>query len=138
MEAIHRVHSQRRDNEGKPWRGIGYHFVIGNGHGMQDGEVAPTFRWQEQIEGAHAGHPLFNEFGIGICLIGNFEDESPTPAQLRALERLLGFLQNEFTISRDRVAGHGQIKSTECPGEHFPLKKFSRYRTAGNGEPQTP
>ncbi len=105
---------------------------------MQDGEVAPTFRWHEQIEGAHAGHPLFNEFGIGICLIGNFEDELPTPAQLRALERLLGFLQNEFTISRDRVAGHGQIKSTECPGEHFPLKKFSRYRSAGNGEPQSP
>ncbi|MEJ7595664.1 MAG: peptidoglycan recognition family protein, partial [Planctomycetaceae bacterium] len=71
VESIHEEHLNRRDAEGNPWLGIGYHFVIGNGQGMPDGTVQATFRWQEQIQGAHSGSEVFNARGIGICLIGN-------------------------------------------------------------------
>ena len=81
VESIHAAHLQRRDRNGNPWRGIGYHFVIGNGNGMEDGEIEPTFRWRQQLPGAHAGEDEHNQHGIGIALVGNFELGPPTPAK---------------------------------------------------------
>src|SRR5690606_17117137 len=34
--------------------GLGFHFVIGNGSGLGDGEVYSGYRWEEQLPGAHA------------------------------------------------------------------------------------
>lgn len=127
LDQIHRAHLQRKDSQGRPWRGIGYHFVIGNGQGMKDGQVEPTFRWQGQIDGAHAGQEIFNKFGIGVCLIGNFEANKPSQAQLDSLKKLLAYLDRTYAIHADHVLGHGQIKSTQCPGQKFPLKNYSRY-----------
>ena len=127
LDQIHRAHLQRKDSQGRPWRGIGYHFVIGNGQGMKDGQVEPTFRWQGQIDGAHAGQEIFNKFGIGVCLIGNFEANKPSQAQLDSLKKLLAYLDRTYAIHADHVLGHGQIKSTQCPGQKFPLNNYSRY-----------
>jgi hypothetical protein len=79
VESIHAAHLKNKDKNGNPWLGIGYHFVIGNGDGMPDGLVEPTFRWRTQIQGAHAGssNKDYNERGIGICLVGNFEKTPP-------------------------------------------------------------
>ncbi len=49
IDAEHRTH---RDRRGNPWLGIGYHFVVGNGQKMGDGEVQATFRWHQQLPGA--------------------------------------------------------------------------------------
>src|SRR6185369_5851266 len=68
VETIDENHRARTDSSGRPWLGIGYHFVIGNGQGMADGLVEPTFRWNDQLHGAHAGDQIHNEYGIGICL----------------------------------------------------------------------
>ena len=84
----------RKDAQGNPWLGIGYHFVIGNGRGMEDGQVEPTFRWKQQLAGAHAGQRRHNESGIGICLIGNFDEAPPTAKQLSALKELLAGAQH--------------------------------------------
>ena len=120
IESIHEDHLKNRG-----WLGIGYHFVIGNGNGMGDGVVEPTFRWRQQIHGAHAGVENYNENGIGICLIGNFEDAPPTTAQLSAAKRLVQTLQHEYRIPRERVVGHGSIKSTKCPGRYFPMQQIA-------------
>ncbi|MBX3442549.1 MAG: N-acetylmuramoyl-L-alanine amidase [Planctomyces sp.] len=119
VESIHAEHVQRRDAEGKPWLGIGYHFVIGNGHGMVDGEVQPTFRWNDQLTGAHAGSRDHNETGIGICLVGNFDDAPPTDAQQAAAAALVAELQSRFKIPRDRILRHGEVRPTACPGRLF-------------------
>ena len=62
LDSIHQEHLKRKDKEGNSWLGIGYHFVIGNGNGMADGEIEPTFRWRQQLQGAHAGVGLGHEF----------------------------------------------------------------------------
>ena len=122
VESIHAAHRRRRDANGQPWLGIGYHFVIGNGDGMGDGEVAATFRWRQQIDGAHAGVAEFNQLGVGVCLIGNFEDGSPTSAQLASAKRLIHALQAEYGIDDDRILAHRDLKPTACPGEQFSLR----------------
>ena len=115
VESIHDAHI------GRGWIGIGYHFLIGNGKGMDDGEIEPTFRWRQQLHGAHAGKDEYNQHGIGICLVGNFEETHPSAAQLAAVKRLVGVLKSEYGINSDRVIAHKDVKRTACPGKNFPL-----------------
>lgn len=121
VESIHEVHRQRKDAAGNAWLGIGYHFVVGNGDGMRDGLVEPTFRWRGQLHGAHAGNREYNEQGIGIVLVGNFEKQAPSPAQRRSLEALIASLSSEFDIPAKNVVPHRDLKATACPGKYFPL-----------------
>lgn len=123
VNSIDRAHRERVDSRGRKWKGIGYHFVIGNGQGMADGKIEPTFRWRDQIAGAHAGTREHNDFGIGICLVGNFEETSPTKAQLASLRRLLAELCRAFDIDPERILFHRDIKTTACPGKHFPKRQ---------------
>ena len=120
VESIDAAHKLRKDANGNPWRGIGYHFLIGNGHGMKDGGVAATFRWKDQTDGAHAGNARYNTQGIGICLVGTFDDEPPTPAQMKSLRDLMTTLQTECRIGTDGIVRHTDIKATACPGKKFP------------------
>jgi len=104
----------------KGWKGLAYHFVIGNGHGTVDGAVEVGPRWKSQRVGAHAGVPKYNDFGIGICLVGNFEKSAPTKKQLEALKALLRFLMGRFGIRPSDVIRHCDIVPTKCPGKRFP------------------
>jgi N-acetyl-anhydromuramyl-L-alanine amidase AmpD len=119
VAVIDREHQKRKDSSGAPWRGIGYHFLIGNGKGMKDGAIEPTFRWTEQADGAHAGSLRHNERGIGICLVGNFNKTAPTKKQLASLKKLTQWLQQEIGIPDARVLKHSEIKVTDCPGKRF-------------------
>lgn len=107
------------------WDGLGYNFVIDNGAcGTADGGVETAQRWVAQVEGAHAGVPLYNEEGIGVVLIGNFEETRPTAEQMAALVELVRWLQKEYNIPASNVLRHKDIKPTLCPGKNFPWAEF--------------
>lgn len=109
--------------------GLGYHFVIGNGVNYPDGQIFVGPRWRQQIQGAHckanAGKYFgvsrpdnyFNDHGIGICLIGDFEGHRPTAKQLATLQQLITFLCAQTRINPNNVYGHGEVTNkTACPG----------------------
>ena len=129
VATIHKQHLQRVDGNGNPWRGIGYHFVIGNGQGMKDGKIEQTFRWIDQIEGAHAGVATYNDAGIGVCLIGNFDKTKPTAKQLASLKKLVGVMKQEYAIEVKHVVAHKNVKATRCPGKFFPVNLFAKPTT---------
>jgi len=123
LQAIDQFHRDRGFQE------VGYHFIINNGRsrGTVDGDISLTARWIEQLPGAHtsvANHPEFNTEGIGICLVGNFEQQPPTAAQMTSLEMLVQSLRDKCSIPLDRVLGHSDLKSTQCPGRLFPMETF--------------
>ena len=120
VESIHREHLKRTTG-GQRWLGIGYHFVVGNGQGMADGAIEPTFRWRQQLQGAHAGVEAYNQRGIGVALVGDFSKTRPTAAQLAAVRQLVTALRTEFRVPANRIVGHRDIKSTACPGKNFSL-----------------
>ena len=106
------------------WDELGYHFVIGNGNGSTDGGVEVGPRWYKQKWGAHCGgtpNNEYNEFGIGICLVGDFRQHAPTDRQLAALTRLARYLARRYQIDPERIIGHRQAPgaSTECPGDRL-------------------
>jgi len=110
------------------WDGLGYHFVVGNAVGYPDGKVFVGDRWNQQKHGAHTkskDYPdnRWNEHGIGICLVGNFEQERPTAKQIEATAKLVAFLTKTCKIPMSSVYTHGGVdRWTKCPGHNFPLE----------------
>ncbi|QOJ17322.1 MAG: N-acetylmuramoyl-L-alanine amidase [Phycisphaeraceae bacterium] len=107
--------------------GLGYHFVIGNGSGMSEGEVAIGYRWAEQLPGAHALGPdasWHNQHSIAICLVGNGESRAFTDHQIESLVRLVRDLQRRFGIPAERVWLHREVASVRSPGRFFPEAAF--------------
>lgn len=117
---LDRVH---RDQAGLS--GCGYHFVIGNGTDTPDGTIEVTRRWSEQKFSQHcrdAAHPAINEDGISICLIGDFNQQKPTPRQIESARLLIAYLQQKYGISATRVGSHADVSSTNgsaCPGRNL-------------------
>lgn len=127
----------------KGWDELGYHFVVGNGTDTRDGQVEVGSRWPKQKWGAHAKTPSeeYNKFGIGICLVGNFDVDHPTQQQVKNLTRLVSYLMATYHIPADHVLGHRDTKSTDCPGRNVNIATIRRLSTqmlAEAGIPVTP
>lgn len=86
------------DLEGDVYEGRDWHFM---------GETNTTYD--------PAGHLL-------ISIIGNYERQEPTPAQLEAIADLMAWGVSRFGVPLDRIGGHYNYAETGCPGKH--LKKY--------------
>ncbi len=107
--------------------GLGYHFVIGNGTDSRDGEIEVSKRWKKQLSGAHAGDPIYNRKGIGICLVGNFEGkDKPTRKQIKSLISIVHYLSQRYDIPTSSIVLHKDVRDTVCPGRNFPYKKLMK------------
>ncbi len=109
---------------GRGWDELGYHFVIDNGNGGPDGRVEIGSRWVKQKHGAHTGQTPeneYNEYGIGICLVGNFTARMPSRAQLASLNELVLYLARTYRITPSNVIGHRGAPgaATSCPGDRL-------------------
>jgi len=105
--------------------GCGYHFVIGNGSGSGDGQIEVAARWTNQKQGVHCRNARtheVDEYGIGICLVGDFDQQQPTPRQIAAAQALIAYLSQRYAIAQSRVETHAQLAATKtaCPGKYFP------------------
>jgi hypothetical protein len=114
--------------------GLAYHFVIGNGTSTGNGQIEVGDRWRRQINGGHVHSDYLNSISLGICLVGDFNRDQPTRAQLEACEELIRYL-------RQRCGGTGRgaipVKPhremnpprwpTDCPGDDFPYSWFRRF-----------
>ena len=110
IDLIRRAHLNR--NGGGVWADIGYHFVIDRA-----GRV-----WEARslgLQGAHVKDQ--NEGNIGVLCLGNFEEQRPTEAQLRSLEKFTASLRKRFRVPGHRVLTHREWQSanTLCPGQHL-------------------
>jgi LysM repeat protein len=121
-KGMDRYHREERHME----NGLAYHFVIGNGNGMGDGEIYVGARWTKQLPGGHLAIEALNEISLGVCLVGDFEKRAPTRRQLDNLEALVRALQKKTAPKSATVTSHRRIhpRHTKCPGRHFPMDAF--------------
>lgn len=115
--------------------GLAYHFVIGNGTSSRNGQIEIGDRWRRQINGGHVHSDYMNNIGLGICLVGDFNRDQPTRAQLEACEELIKYLQERCGKSEGRsliVRPHREVNpprwATDCPGDGFPYNWFGRFK----------
>ena len=109
----------------KGWRDIGYHWLV-----RQEGGSATAYmgrrhnlddRWEPWEYGAHSKGE--NATSIGICLIGNFDQEAlPTPMWERLVDQC-ALLCIAMGLDEDAIQGHKEMPgaATACPGRYIPL-----------------
>lgn len=109
--------------------GMAYHFVVGNGTSSGNGEIEIGDRWRRQINGGHVHSDYLNNIGLGICLVGDFNRDRPTKAQMEATEELIKYLRQR--CGKAEVRPHREMNpprwATDCPGDAFPYSWFRRF-----------
>ena len=96
----------------KHWADIPYHYVI-----AQDGRIYAARPLAQagdtNTEYDPRGHAL-------LMLVGNFEVQQPTPAQLESAAALTAWLLHEHGLGLDAIASHKDFSTqTVCPGENL-------------------
>ena len=114
--------------------GLAYQFVIGNGTSTGNGQIEVGDRWRRQINGGHVHSDYLNNISLGICLVGDFNRDQPTGAQLESCEELIRYLrqrcgkiENHFAIVRPHREMNPPRWPTDCPGDAFPYSWFRRF-----------
>jgi LysM repeat protein len=122
VKAMDQYHRDVRHME----NGLAYDFVIGNGSGMGDGEIAVGQRWTRQLDGGHLASEAQNKIALGICLVGNFDTHQPTRKEMESLRALVQGLMARCNLTSRAVKTHQQINivHTRCPGTRFPASSF--------------
>jgi len=119
IKAIYEYHTRHNG-----WACEGYHYLVApDGSAIFEGRPADCI-------GAHCGGTpakgFTRQFGntgsVGICLIGNYDLETPAPEALRTLAVLIFDLCEKWQIDPVNIFGHCEAwkpAGTRCPGENL-------------------
>lgn len=109
VATLRMIHGQHRKRMGAG--DIGYHFIID-----RTGMIWQGRDWVYQ--GAHTSGANVNN--LGVMLLGNFEVQRPTQAQLDSLNKLVASLVRKFELTPSRdLYGHSDFCKTQCPGNNL-------------------
>lgn len=105
------------------WSDIGYHFIVESvGESIRVIAARPLY-----LSGAHC--PGQNSTAIGICFVGNYTTAPPSDAMLKEGARFIAGLCHVLRIDPTEIKPHREYRSTECPGDKFPMSELvSRVR----------
>ena len=113
--------------------GLAYHFVIGNGTSSGNGEIEVGDRWRRQINGGHVHSDYLNNISLGICLVGDFNRDQPTRAQLEATEELISYLRERCGKGRRTTRSRAAASGDESAAMGRPIVRATLFPTAGSG-----
>lgn len=93
------------------WWDVPYHFLIDLDGRVYEGR---DYRYMGETNTTYdpAGHFL-------ISVIGNYERQEATPAQLDAIADLMAWALGRFDLPLDRIGGHYHYATTGCPGQYL-------------------
>jgi N-acetyl-anhydromuramyl-L-alanine amidase AmpD len=97
------------------WAGCGYHYFV-----SKDGKIYSGR--DEKAEGAHCYN--YNDESIGICAEGNFNYDVMSELQYNALKEITQSILRKYGLNK--IYGHRELYSTDCPGKNFPLDRIKR------------
>lgn len=91
------------------WWDVPYHYLLDLDGRIYEGRDH-NFMGETNTTYDPGGHFL-------ISVIGNYERQEPTQAQLGAIADLMAWAIREFDVPLDRLGGHYNHASTGCPGK---------------------
>jgi hypothetical protein len=116
IETIRQIHTRDRG-----WADIGYHYIIDRAGRVIEGRPIA-------FQGAHVADN--NPHNLGILVLGNFQKQRPSPAQVKALGDFTRQMMQLHRVPKSRVLTHREINPTQCPGR-FLQAEFNTLRTRG-------
>jgi len=101
------------------WDDIGYNFgieLVGDHYEILIGRMP-------NVQGAHTKG--MNHDSLGICMVGNFDIESPPKEQWDMGVKLCEYLMHIYDIQPDNIYAHRDWASYKsCPGNMFSIMAF--------------
>ncbi|CAL8105793.1 unnamed protein product [Calicophoron daubneyi] len=105
-ERVRQIQKYHMDTRG--WSDIGYSFLIGI-----DGTIYEGRGWG--VVGAHTRG--YNDKSCGIAFIGNFNNDTPSPATLKSAQILITSGVSQKYLREDyKLVGHRDLQDTQSPG----------------------
>lgn len=95
------------------WPDLAYHYLVAPDGRIFEGRPV-EYEPESNTKYALAGH-------IGVEMMGNFDEQRPSPAQLESVVRLTAWLMERYAIDLDGVRTHRDVAQgqTSCPGRDF-------------------
>lgn len=97
--------------EDRNWWDLPYHFLIGLDGTVYEGRD-PRYAGETNTQYDPRGHLL-------ISVLGNYNKQKPTAAQLDAIADLMAWAVVEYDIPLQHIGGHGDWADTSCPGRYL-------------------
>jgi N-acetylmuramoyl-L-alanine amidase-like protein len=96
------------------WWDVPYHFLIDLNGTIYEGR---DWHYMGETNTTYdpSGHLL-------ISILGNYNRQEPTQAQLNAIADLMAWAVRRFDVPLDSIRGHYQYAQTDCPGKN--LRKY--------------
>ncbi len=119
VKATQAYHINSRD-----WCDIGYNFLVDKYGQIFEGRKGGITK---PVRAAHSGNDAVNQETMGVSLMGTFSSTEPTAAMKSSVANLVAWRFAQYkrpakgTYSLggktlNRIAGHRNVVSTECPG----------------------
>jgi N-acetyl-anhydromuramyl-L-alanine amidase AmpD len=130
-ETIRRWHTGEHPQSNLRWKDIGYHFGVER----EDKKIKLRKGRDLRTIGAHAGsgNKMFNQFGLGVCIIGNFDTTKPDDELIDTAAKLCHQLCYMFDIPYNNIIGHREVykyfqmdQQKTCPGTNFDMARFRK------------
>lgn len=119
--AIRRYHTETLG-----WRDIGYHVGIEKVTDAAGRSTYETFLGRPlTMQGAHCAAQGMNSRSLGVCFVGDYDNEPPPFEMIKTGARHLAALCRVFNIPVDSIYGHRDFdKGKTCPGLKFDMKEL--------------
>jgi len=102
-----RIELIRKFHLSRGWGDIGYHYIVDRAGRVW--EARPV-----SLQGAHVSEN--NEHNLGVMCLGNFDLQTPSNAQVQALQAIVQRLRRDHAIAVRNIHTHQELKPTACPG----------------------
>lgn len=130
VKRIQEIHQAPKSAGGRGWADIGYSFLI-------DPDSLEIFVGRGAgVLGAHTGGR--NSISHGICVLGNYETETPSSALLTRIAALVRFGHEQGWWPNAFTGGHKDVTSNACPGDRLYARIPEINRLAGAAKPSKP
>jgi len=104
--------------------GMGFHFLVGNGTGMSEGQIHVGYRWMEQRDGAELSGLDSAKGIVEVCLVGDGDRRPFGDEQLHRGAQLVAALADRLDIPTAQIRLHSELAETSSPGTYFPRQAF--------------
>jgi SpoIID/LytB domain protein len=119
VKATQAYHINSRD-----WCDIGYNFLVDKYGQIFEGRKGGITK---PVRAAHSGNDAVNQETMGVSMMGTFSTTAPTSAMKASVARLVAWRFDQYNRpakgtyslggkTLNRIAGHRNVVSTECPG----------------------
>lgn len=110
--ALRGIQDFHMDHNG--WADIGYDFVLF----QPEGRIRSAKLYQARpIWAIPAAQLGANSGTIPVCVVGNFDIEGVKHTTFERLQSIITHLRHHYPL--ERVKGHRDLTSTDCPGRHL-------------------